>query len=85
MAQQKAFGPTSVEGGSHASEHWVTLLVRLDVLLDQIGLILLLGVLTLGFSKITVVKKNTWLVGGFNSSEIYDIVNWDDYSKYVEK
>ena len=46
MAQQKAFGPTSIEGGSHAAEDWITLLVSLDVLLDQICLILLLGALS---------------------------------------
>jgi hypothetical protein len=24
-------------------------------------------------------KKNTFLVGGFNPSEKYDFVSWDDY------
>ena len=25
------------------------------------------------------------LVGGFNSSETYEFVSWDDYSQYMEK
>ena len=25
------------------------------------------------------------LVGGFNPSEKYDLVSWDDYSRYMEK
>jgi hypothetical protein len=25
------------------------------------------------------------LVGGFNSSEKYEFVSWDDYSQYMEK
>jgi len=57
MAQQKAFGPTSIEGGSHAAEHWITLLVSLDVLLDQICLILLLGALSRQLKNHSRVKS----------------------------
>jgi hypothetical protein len=32
-----------------------------------------------------VAIGNTWLVGGFNPSEKYDFVSWDDYSQYMEK
>ena len=28
---------------------------------------------------------NPYLAGGFNSCEKYYIVNWDDYSRYMEK
>ena len=28
---------------------------------------------------------NDDLVGGFNPSEKYEFVNWDDYSQYMEK
>ena len=59
MAQQKAFGATSVEGGRHAAEHGITLLVGLDVLLDQIGLILLLGARILANEKTTIHRWQT--------------------------
>ena len=29
--------------------------------------------------------ESIYLVGGFKSSEKYEFVNWDDYSKYMEK
>jgi hypothetical protein len=28
---------------------------------------------------------NSMLVGGFNPSEKYEFVSWDDYSQYMEK
>lgn len=42
MAQEQAFSSTGIKGRRHTSEHGVALLVRLDVLLNQVRLILLL-------------------------------------------
>jgi hypothetical protein len=30
-------------------------------------------------------NQQTWLVGGFNPSEKYELVGWDDDSQYIEK